>query len=175
MVFSNSEKLPLRMRGVGTVVVTLGAAKTMRLASASPKKKSLSLMMGKPRVAPNWFWRYLGTLVVEVLAHVEGVVADVLPGAAVDSIGAGFDAGVDDRAGGVAELRAVGSGLDLELSESVRWRPDDVAGAVEEVDDVGVVVDAVEDEVVLLGALAVGVEVAFTLRRARHWAERRLR
>jgi hypothetical protein len=41
---------------------------------------------------------------LEELANVKRIVADVLPGAAVDVIRAGFDAGVNDGARRVAEL-----------------------------------------------------------------------
>ena len=75
-------------------------------------------------------------------------------------VGARLDAGAEHGAGGVAELGAVVGGVDLELRQRVRWRLDVVAGAVHEVVDVHVVVHAVQDEVVLGGALAVGREVS---------------
>ena len=87
-------------------------------------------------------------------------IADILPQIAMDLVGAGLDADVDDGSGGVAELGAVVGSVNLELSQSVRWRLDVVAGAVLLVVDVYVVVNAVKDEVVLGGALAVGREVA---------------
>ena len=78
----------------------------------------------------------------------------------MDVVGSGLDAGVDDGAGGMAELRGIVAGLELELGQGIGRRVDDVAGAVGEVHHVGVVVHAVEDEVILFGALAVGVEIA---------------
>ena len=58
------------------------------------------------------------------------------------------------------ELRAVVAGLHLEFLNGIRRRKDHVVRAVEEVDVVGVVVDAVEQIVVLRGPLAVGREGA---------------
>src|SRR5450755_2431949 len=58
------------------------------------------------------------------------------------------------------ELRAEVAGLKAELGECVRGRPHDIAGAVEEINQIGVVVHAIEDEVVLLSTLAVRYEVA---------------
>ena len=75
-------------------------------------------------------------------------------------VGSGLDADVKDRAGGVAELSAVVRGVNLELGQRVGWRLDVEAGAVLFVVDVHVVVNTVEDEVVLRGALAVGREVS---------------
>ena len=63
-------------------------------------------------------------------------------------VGARLDAGVDDRAGRVTELRAGIGGLDIEFLQSIRWGLHVVAGAIEEVDGVRIVVDAIQDEVV---------------------------
>ena len=90
-------------------------------------------------------------------------------------IGTGFDGGVDDSAGGVAELRTVAARLDLELGERIRRRTDAETGAVQKVDGIRVVVYAVENEVILLRALAVCVEVALYPDRARHSPAPRLR
>ena len=89
---------------------------------------------------------------------IEFVVAEELPNVAMQAVGAGFDGGVEDGACGAAQLGAELAGLHLDLRDGVHRRQDDVVGAVEEVDGVGVVVDAVQQVVVLRGAQAVGGE-----------------
>src|ERR1700733_2456307 len=60
----------------------------------------------------------------------------------------------------MAKLCAVIACLKIELSQRIWRRAHDEAGTIEEVDEVGVVVDTIQDEVVLLGTLAVGHKVA---------------
>jgi hypothetical protein len=63
----------------------------------------------------------------------------------------------------VSKLGGVVAGLNLEFRQRIRRGLSDEAGSVVEVHHVGIVVHAVENEVILLGALAVGVEIAFAL------------
>src|ERR1700740_1761650 len=66
-----------------------------------------------------------------------------------------LDAGVSNRAGGVAKFCAEVAGLDAELSKSIRRGPHDEAGTIEEINQVGIVIDTIQDKVVLLRALSV--------------------
>ena len=53
------EKRPRRSSAVGTRV-SRTTPRVMRVPSKSAKKNALSLMMGPPRLAPNWFWSLAG-------------------------------------------------------------------------------------------------------------------
>ena len=94
-------------------------------------------------------------VVLEPIGSVKFVVAEKLPYVPMERIGAGFDGGVQNRASGPAQLRAVISGLHFEFLNGVNRGQDDVVGAVEEVHVVRVVVDAVKKVVVLRGPLAI--------------------
>ena len=141
--------MPCRMRAVGHGVDGgLGEDDAVGLHIAEEEK--LVADDGEAEGGAELVLAVLGDAGGGEVTRVEDVVAEVLPKTAVDLVGTGFEAGVEDGTGGVAELGAVVAGVDLELGEGVRRGPDDVAGAVEEVDDVDVVVDAIEEEVVLL-------------------------
>ena len=75
-------------------------------------------------------------------------------------VGTGLNAGVDDCARRVSELGRVVAGLHFEFRQSIRRRLGHKAGAIVKIDDIGVIVDAIQDEIILLGPLAVCVEVA---------------
>ena len=96
---------------------------------------------------------------VPVLA-IKPSIADIFPQISVDLVGARLDAGVEHGSSRVPELGTVVGSVDLEFSQRIRWRLDIVAGAVHEVVGIHIVVDTIEDEVVLGGALAIGREVA---------------
>ncbi len=81
----------------------------------------------------------------------------------MELVGARLDDGVDDGAVAPAEFRAVGVGLDFEFLQSFNRGLDDEVGFVEQVGEVGIVVDAVEQEVVLQRTRAVGAEAEATL------------
>ena len=83
---------------------------------------------------------------------VELIVAEKFPCGAVETVGAGLDGGVENGSAGAAEFGAEVGGLNLEFLNGVDRRKNDEVGAVQEVDGVGVVVDAVEQVVVLGGA-----------------------
>ena len=70
-------------------------------------------------------------------------------------------------AGAAAQLRAVVAALHLELLQRIRRRPHRIGRAIQEVLHVGVVVHAVQNEVVLRDAAAIRGEIA----AARHLAE----
>ena len=76
----------------------------------------------------------------------------------MDLVGAGFDDGVHDGAVATAEFGAVGIGLDLEFGDGIHRRLDHIGGAVENVAQIRIVVDAVEQEVILQRPSAVGAE-----------------
>ena len=108
-------------------------------------------------VPPNWFRRSSPfARLFKPIGRIEFIVAEELPDVAMQAVGAGLDGGVEHRTGGTAQLGAELAGLHLELLDGVHRRQDDVVGAVEEVDGVGVVVNAVQQVVVLRGAQAVG-------------------
>lgn len=82
-------------------------------------------------------------------------IAEILPQAAMDLVGAGLNARVHDRPGGVSELGTETARLHRELGQGVRRGANDIALTVEEVDKVGVIVHAVENEIVLLCSLPI--------------------
>ena len=86
------------------------------------------------------------------------IVAQKFPHVAVNLVGAGLDDGVHDGAVAAAEFRAVGIGFDLKLRDGIHRRLHHISGAVQNVAQIRVIVNAVEQEVVLQGAGAVGAE-----------------
>ena len=92
-------------------------------------------------------------LVIEQIVGVELVIAQELEPAAVQLIGAGLDLDVHDAAVGPAELGGIRAGLNLEFFNGVYIGKDDYGVQVQ-----FVVVDAIEQEVVVPGAHAVGDE-----------------
>ena len=121
-------------------------------------------MIGPPMEAPNWFCRSSPFLVFGVVfkpvGGVEDVVAEKFPCRAVNAVGSGLDGGIQNGARGTAKLSAEICRLHLEFLDRVQRRKDDEVRSVEEVDRVGVVVDAVQQVVVLRGAQAVGGKCA---------------
>ena len=100
-------------------------------------------------------------LLVEKLARVHRRVPQIFERRAVKGIRPALDRGVDDTPGAAAELGRERVRLDLELLDRVYRRSDDECRAVQEVDHVDVVVDAIEQVVVLpVRPDAVGREVA---------------
>jgi hypothetical protein len=77
----------------------------------------------------------------------------------VEVVGAGLERSVDDSAAVAAELGAEVVVLHLEFLQRVDGGGDGLAGKRLQVEDVGVVVHTVEEEVVVEGAGAVGGEV----------------
>src|ERR1035437_7898692 len=73
----------------------------------------------------------------------------------------GFNTGVEYRSRRVAEFSAVVARLHLEFSKRVWWGSDRETGPSQEVNDVHVVIDAIQNEIVLFGALAVCLEITF--------------
>ena len=102
--------------------------------------------------------RLLGS--VEEVLGVELLVAEELEGGAVEVVGPGLEVDVDDAAHGAAVLGGVGVGLDLELLDGVDGGLDHLAAALGAGELVGVVVDAVDHEVVLGDLHAAGAEAA---------------
>src|ERR1700746_3215752 len=60
----------------------------------------------------------------------------------------------------MSKFRAVVAGLQIELRKGIGRRTHDKAGAVQEIDEIRVVVHTIEDEVVLFSALAVCNKIA---------------
>ena len=110
----------------------------------------LFLTMGPPSVKPNWFCLYgCWPNWSKALVASNFFVAEELPDVAVNLIGAGLDDGVHDGAVAASKFGAVGIGLHFEFGDRVHRRLHHVRGAVQHVAQVGIVVDAVEQEVVL--------------------------
>ena len=86
------------------------------------------------------------------------LVAQKLPHVAMDLVGAGFNDGVHDGAVATAEFGAIGIGFDLKFCDGVHGWLDHICGAVKNVTQIRIIVDAVEQEVVLQGPSSIGAE-----------------
>ena len=115
---------------------------------------------------PNWFLTNTGFTDFPVMSvdrrseganGVEVCVAVVFPEFAVEMIGAAVDAHVEDGAGGAPILGAVVVRLDAELADGVGRGLNGLVGEALVRCAVSVVVQTVEQEVVLLAAIAVYV------------------
>jgi len=95
----------------------------------------------------------IGEEIGEEAIGVEFVIAEEFEEGAVELVGAVLEGDVDDGAGGAAIFGGVAGGLDFELLHGVETGYDD--GVTEEG---GVVVDAIEHEVVVFDALSVDGE-----------------
>ena len=98
-------------------------------------------------------------LVVLPRIRVQLFVLEELEQRSVDFIGTGLELDVDHAAGAASVLGVVAVGQNGHFADGFHRRTDDVGGLVQEVDDIDVVVDAVEQEVILpVRADAVGRE-----------------
>src|SRR6266478_282438 len=95
---------------------------------------------------------------VEGVGGVNLFVPQKLEHVAVDLVGPRFDDGVHNGAVAAAEFGIVRIGLNLKLGDGVHGRLHHIGCAIEDVAQVRVVVDAVEQEVILQRASAVGAE-----------------
>src|SRR4030095_7950333 len=100
------------------------------------------------------------TGIFKKIGGIELVVAEELPGSAVEFVGAGFNRGIENSGAGAAILRAKAGGLHLEFLNSVYRRQYNEIGAIQKVHRVGVVVNAIKEIVVLCRAIAVCGESA---------------
>ena len=99
-------------------------------------------------------------LVFKEVGGIEMVVAEEFPYVAMKFVGAGLDGGVENGGAGAAKLGAEVRGLDLEFFNSVDRRKNDEVRAVEEVNGVRVVINAVQQVIVLRSAKPIGREGA---------------
>ncbi len=76
----------------------------------------------------------------------------------MELIGSGLYNRVHDRAVAAAKLRAIGIGLDFELTDGIDRGLHHVGCAIEHVAQIRVVVDTVEQKVILQRAGAIGAE-----------------
>src|SRR5580658_9666505 len=76
----------------------------------------------------------------------------------MDLVGARLNHGVHDCPVATSEFSAVGVGLNLELGNRIDRRLHHIGGAVQDVAKICVVVDAVQQEIILQRAGAVGAE-----------------
>ncbi len=124
------------------------------------KKKILFLMIGPPgshsELILAQFASFDALVIFKPIGGIELVVAEKFPGRAVETVGAGLDGSVHDSAGGTTELGAEVRSLYLELRDRVHRRQNDKVGSVQEVDGVGIVVDAIQQVVVLRRAQTIG-------------------
>src|SRR5579859_2641370 len=95
---------------------------------------------------------------VESIVGVKFFVPQEFKNVAVKLIGAGLDDGIHDGAVAASEFGAVRIRFHLEFGDGIYRRLHHIGGAVEHVAQIGVVVNAVEQEIVLQGARAVGAE-----------------
>src|SRR6185295_4922076 len=88
---------------------------------------------------------------------VEHGVAEELPGLTVKLVCSALDSGIDDSAGGAAIFGAVVVGFHLEFGERIGIGLNDLVGKALVAGAVGVVVDAIQQEIVELAAATVHV------------------
>jgi len=96
----------------------------------------------------------------EEVGCVQCAVAKEFIAGAVELVGAGLDHGVDDGAGASAEFGRVPVGLDLEFLERIHRRLHDLHVHAAIGAGIGDLIDAVQDEGILRGAVPVDVEHA---------------
>ena len=156
-----------QFREIAIAHLVRGHGKSVRLSKDDAvgfhvaKKEQLVLQNGEPQRGAELVFAILGNGRGVPISGVEGVVSKVLPQIAMHCVAPRFQTGIDYSAGGMPEFGAIVSRLDFELGEGVRRRAHDKARAVQEVHDVVVVVHTVQNEVVLLRTLSVGLEVPF--------------
>ena len=102
---------------------------------------------------------------IEEILGVQLLVAQELKGRAVEVVGAGFGGEIDDAAHGAAVLRGIGVGLHLELLDGVDGGLHHLRAPLGAGQFHGVIVEAVEQEVVLGIAHAAGAETGIARRR----------
>ena len=113
-------------------------------------------------------------VVFKPIGRVEDVITEKFPGGAVDAVGARLDRRVQNSTRSSAKLGAKVSGLDLEFRDRVQRGKHDKVRAVQEVDGIRVVIDAIQQVVVLrcfetIGAESAGGRIASGVRlRAVH-------
>jgi len=100
------------------------------------------------------------SLVGDVVVGVEDAVSEIFEEQAVEFVGATLGGDVDSCAGAASVFRGVGVGDDFEFLNGVDGGAGGFGGELLDVFGEGVVVDAVEDEVVLQGVDAVDIEAA---------------
>ena len=80
---------------------------------------------------------------VKEIPSIQLVVAQKLVYVPVKLVGSGLNACIENRPVSAAELRTVGVGLHLEFLQRIHRRLNDVTRVVEEISEIGIVVDAV--------------------------------
>src|SRR5208337_2139223 len=88
--------------------------------------------------------------------RIQFVVAEKFPARTVKLVGTGLDGGIENSGARPAKLGAEVRGLHLEFLNGVDGGKDNKVRAVQEVDGVRVIVNAVKEVVVLRGPIAVG-------------------
>src|ERR1019366_8691517 len=86
---------------------------------------------------------------IERVSAVQLVIAEELVQVAVEAVGAGLDDRIHDGTIAATEFRTIGISLCLEFADGVDGGLDHIRAAVQHVAQIGVVVDAVEQEVIL--------------------------
>src|SRR5262249_36337244 len=96
--------------------------------------------------------------VVDPGVRVEDAVANILKQIAVITVGAGFDRGIDHSSGGVSKLGGVGPRLYTKFLHGVRRRLHYLHGEFLKILRPGIVVDAIQPEIVLKLEISVHAE-----------------
>ena len=95
---------------------------------------------------------------VKEVPPIQLVVAQELVHVSVKLVGSRFDAGVENRPVSSAELCAVGVRLHFEFLQGVHGRLNDVTGVIQKIGEVGIVVDAVQQDIVLIRTAPIRTE-----------------
>src|SRR3984957_20930817 len=113
---------------------------------------------GSSELVPAQLTLFDSVVIFKPVRCIEHIVAKEFPGCAVDTVRAGLDRSVENGTCGTSQLGTEVRSLDFEFRDRVRRRKNDKICSVEEVDVVGIVVDAVQQVVVLRRAQAIGGE-----------------
>ena len=93
---------------------------------------------------------------LKIVGSVKLIVAEKFPGGTVKLVGSGLDRRVENSGSGATILGTKVGRLNLELLDSIHRRKNDKIRTVEEIDGIGIVIDAVEHVVVLRRPIAIG-------------------
>ena len=106
----------------------------------------------------------LASELVKGISGIKLLIAQKLVNVAMQLIGARLNDGIHDGAIAATELSAVCVGLHLKLCNCIYGRLNHVRGFVEQVAEIGIVVNAVEQKIVLQRACTVRTEAESFLR-----------
>ena len=111
------------------------------------------------------FWN--SSRILKEIRGIEGIIADEFPKIPMQCIRAGFNRRIQNSASRPSEFRTVVVRLYFELLYCVDRRRDGKCGAIQEVDEVGIVVDSVEEVIILSRTSPIGCKTATGAKPAR--------